>query len=135
MARYENHARAPYGLYVSTRPVDARFVGAEGERLDGIEGATYRRIPTPLAVLLAPVFGGLFVMAFPVVIFAAIFTAIARMVGAGAREAATSTARVATARYATAAAFVDGKGEDRPEGTEEELADLEAEVADRRRDA
>ncbi len=139
MTRYENQDAAPYGLYFSTRPLDVRFVGAEGERIDGVPGATYRHVPTPLAVALAPVLGGLFVIAFPFVIFAAAITGVARLLGVGAREAATSTARVATTRYAASAAWIDGKGAGEAEDAEApaadaELADLEAEVAERRED-
>lgn len=56
------------GIYISVWPPDCRFVGAPGEALDGREGLTYRRVPAVLALLLSPLFGGAFVLLFPVLV-------------------------------------------------------------------
>lgn len=75
MTTYAHGQNSPYGLYISVRPLDMRFVGAEGERLEGKAGAAYGHVPGPLALLLAPVFGGLFVLTFPFVVLAALLAA------------------------------------------------------------
>lgn len=68
MTTYRDGQSAPYGLFVSFRPLDTRFVGAAGEELEGIPGAHYKRLPNMVAVAMAPVLGGLFVVLFPLVV-------------------------------------------------------------------
>jgi hypothetical protein len=72
MRTYRNGEAARYGLYLSAWLPDLRFVSADDEPLEGIERASYMRLPTPLVVLLGPVIGGLFVLLFPLVVFAAV---------------------------------------------------------------
>ena len=72
MKTYRNEEIAPYGVYVSLRALDIQVVDGEGEKLSGRPGATYRRIPMPLLVLLSPVIGGAFVLLFPVLVLMAV---------------------------------------------------------------
>lgn len=127
MKRYDANQPAPYGLYLSTRPFDIRFVGAEGEPLEGKDGASYRHVPTWLAVLLAPALGGAFVLAFPIIVLVAIFGAIggALFKGVGKRHS-----YVARNGWQPAAAYFDKKDASRTDGDTpaDELADLDAEV-------
>ena len=128
MKRHESNQPAPYGLYVSTNAMDVRFVGAEGETLEGLPGATYVRVPTLLALLLAPVLGGAFVMAFPVLILAVSGVGLAKIAVGGVRKAATDGAWFAGPRWEPATSYL-AKGEKK--GAAEvppELSDLKAEV-------
>ena len=134
MKRYTAQQPAPYGLYLSARPLDLRFVGAEDEPLAGRDGASYRRIPTLLVVLLGPALGAAFVLAFPLVLAAVLVgfavSAISRGVSAHRH------AFVARTRWQPAASYFEARTDaprapkfhdDDPDG----FAALEAEVARR----
>lgn len=132
MTRHTSNQPAPYGLYVSTHALDVRLVGADGDALDGLSGATYRRVPTLLALLLAPVLGGAFVMAFPLVVLVVTALGLARILVAHARAAATEGAWLAGARWEPATSYL-AKGEKKCEAeVPPELRDLKAEVDARR---
>ena len=68
MKTYRTGENAGYGLYMATNKLDVRFVGSDGETIEGKEGARYVRLPTLLMVLFSPVLGGIFVMTFPVLV-------------------------------------------------------------------
>ena len=126
---------APYGLYISTRPFDVRFVGADGETLDGLPGASYRRVPTLLALLLAPMLGGAFVIAFPILVIVAAVVGIARVAVREVRKAAGEHAWLASPRWEPSTSYLT-KGEKKGDVEEvpTELADLRDEVGERRAD-
>jgi hypothetical protein len=126
MKSIRNHESARYGLYVALRHLDVRLVGADGERLEGLEGATYTRLPTLLTLLLAPVLGGAFVLAFPLLVIVVVAAGLARRLALSAAEHA-----VAPAGWEPATSYLN-KGEHRAE-LPSELADLEALVKERRR--
>jgi len=128
MKRYASHQPATYGLYFSTRPMDLRFVGADGENLDGHEGASYRRVPMWLAVLLGPVLGGIFVIAFPLIVIGALIGTTAT---AAVRALTHRHAYVARNTWQPAASYFDAKADDakrREDAAAAELSDLEDEV-------
>lgn len=131
MKTYQNNENAPYGLYLSFRRPDIRFVGADGESLEGVDGATYRRLPTPLVVAAGPVLGGLFVIAFPVLIILATIVGLGRLITTRVRATADEHAYLASGRYEPSMAYLN-KGEG--EGEDAELADLEKEVETARAD-
>ena len=128
MKRYSSNHPAPYGLYVSARPMDIHFVGSDGEDLAGREGASYRRLPTWFIALLAPALGGAFVMAFPLLVIAAVVGTLA--VGA-VRAFSGRHAYVAHSNWQPAAAYFEGKrgADDSSPTADPELEALEAEVA------
>jgi hypothetical protein len=128
MKRYSNNQPAPYGLYVSARPMDICFVGSEGEEITGREGASYRRLPTWFIALLAPALGGAFVMAFPLLVIA---TVLGTLAVAAFRALSGSHAYVAQSSWQPAAAYFDGKptADDATPTAAPELEALEAEVA------
>lgn len=129
MKRIESNQPANYGLYVSTSPLDVRFVGADGEPLAGLEGATYRRVPTLLALLLAPLLGAAFVMAFPMLVLVSVAAALASQL-VRARE--TRHAWLAGPRWEPATSYLS-RGTQSPAVDElPELRDLRAEVDARR---
>lgn len=70
------------GLYMSWKQRDLRIVTETEQVLDGEPEAIYRRIPLWMLVALAPVLGGLYAMAFPVIIFSALLKVVAENVGA-----------------------------------------------------
>jgi len=119
---------APYGVYVSTRPLDLRFVGADGEPLDGRKGATYRRLPTALVIATSPLFGALFVLAFPLIVAVAMVAVLwARL----ARHASTGHTWLVHSRYQPTAAYLNpGRTDDDSE--DQELDELRREIDTRR---
>lgn len=122
---YANRQPAPYGLYLSTKPLDVRFVGAEGEDLEGT-AETYMRVPTVLSFVLAPVLGAVFVVAFPVVIFVAVSFAVLVKFNELAEP------HWVPARFQPTVSFLSNpKGAGT--GTDPELADLVEEVEARRK--
>lgn len=141
MKRYPSHNPAPYGLYFCPWPPDARFVGAPGEPLEGRAGRQYLRLPTVLALLMAPVLGGLFVVAFPFLIFAALVVVAAEPLGKRIKAAFESREHLVRVRWSPAVAYLnhdeEEEGEtcsDEQEPSDGELVDLEEEVAKRRDD-
>ena len=132
MQFHQSMQPAPYGLYISTRPFDVRFVGADGESLDGLPGAAYRRVPTLLAVLLAPLLGGAFVIAFPILVIVAAIVGLARVMFGRARKAAGDNAWIASPRWEPSTSYLT-KGQKKGDAEEPaELADLRDEVDQKR---
>ncbi len=76
MNSYQSGKPVEYGLYVSPKNLDFRFVHGDNENLEGIKGAHYFKLPTPLAIVLAPILGGIFVMTFPLIIVGSVFFAL-----------------------------------------------------------
>jgi hypothetical protein len=130
MKRYANGTEAPYGLYLSSNPPDATFVGSEGEVIDGQDGATYVRVPTWLLVVVAPLLGGAFVVAFPALVLATILWVLG---SAAVKAVSRQHAYVVRVGWQPAMAhFKKGSEAKSDEASEEpELQDLEAEVSER----
>jgi hypothetical protein len=64
----------------------------DGEALKGSAGDRWVRVPLPLAVVAAPIVGGLFVVALPVVGVAALAYGLARKLAGGVKEGAADLA-------------------------------------------
>ncbi len=132
MKTYKNQQPAQYGLYLSFQPMDVRFVGAEGEALDGMAQAEYRRVPTLLALALAPVLGACFVMAFPLLVIAAVLMAATSAVVQKVRHTANNHAWLAMPHYEPAASYLT-KGEKKADAVAPaELSDLQQKVNEKR---
>ncbi|PKN54520.1 MAG: hypothetical protein CVU56_26115 [Deltaproteobacteria bacterium HGW-Deltaproteobacteria-14] len=127
MKRYNANQPAPYGLYISPRHLDIRFVGADGEPLEGKAGVEYRRIPTWLIVVFGPALGGIFVLAFPLLVLGAV---IGTLGAAVVKAFGHRHGYVARSGWQPAAAYFDKKQGPHAEGEARapELDDLEAEV-------
>lgn len=130
MKRYETGEAAPYGIYIARNMVDVRFVGADGEALDGREGGRYMRLPTWAVIVVGPALGVIFVMAFPLLVIATIFgtlgVGLVRKLG-GARHA-----YVARSGWQPAAAYFKQDAEAGEEVADDPaMARLSAEVAAR----
>jgi hypothetical protein len=108
MKTSKNGDQVTFGVYASMKPVDIRFVGADGETLEGKAGALYRRIPTLAMVALAPVFGGVFVMAFPALVVMLAIVGLARFAG---RQLVGDTAHLAVMRWEPTTAYLKQTGD------------------------
>lgn len=128
MKRYNNGTEAPYGLYLSTNRVDLRFVGADGESIEGRDNARYVHLPTWMLVVLGPALGGAFVMAFPLLVIASVLGFVATM---AVKRLSADHGYVARSSWQPAAAYFDhgatGDASLTPEG-DAEMAALEREV-------
>ena len=102
MRTYRHGEPTRYGLYLATWPPDMRFVSADNEPLEGLEGARYLRLPTLMVALLGPVIGGLFVLLFPLIVFAAVAYGLGTLVLSGGRKALSPEHPVALEREAEA---------------------------------
>lgn len=143
MRTYRTGDDVPYGFYVSPRQLDLVHTGVAGQRLEGKPGATYRRIPTWLMVLASPVFGGAFVLLFPMLVLGALLWGVGVTLGkvakAVGRQLTAPAAQVGRVRWAPATVYLQDQGEAQepnPAAVEPEaqdpLADLDAQVAARR---
>ena len=134
MKIYNAGESVPYGVYFSGRPLDIHIVTAEGDALEGKPGVAYRRMPTLIAVAAGPVIGGVFVMAFPVVIFAALVLAVTRMPLGMMQRTASRNAHLAAVRWEPSSAYLNMGDRRVPLAIEEldELDILAAEVGERR---
>lgn len=81
MKTYKSGENARYGIYIAPRALDFRFVGADGERLEGKDGASYLHLPALLVILASPVLGGVFVLGFPVLVVGFVAVMIAKLAG------------------------------------------------------
>ena len=143
MKTYQTGEKVGYGVYLSFRSLDLRFVGADDESLEGRSGREYVRIPSVLLIALAPVIGGVFVMAFPMMVVAMSIFAIAVAMRQGASVVIRNASPLFEARWQPVAAYLNRrrskKGtQPKPELTvnrteHPELKDLEQEIADRRK--
>lgn len=79
MASHDAGQSAGSGLYVSLRDWDLQIVSGDDDPVEMGEG--YRRIPLLMLVVLSPVIGGVYAMAFPAVIFGAFIRAFRDQVG------------------------------------------------------
>ena len=115
-------------MFVTANPPDVRFVGADGESLEGSEGAKYLHLPMWTVVALGPALGGFFLISFPLLVIGALMVALSRNI---AGKLADQHAWVARAGYQPVAAYFTGT--DSPEASEVDngLEDLEAEVRER----
>lgn len=135
MKTYRSNETVNPGVYLSTWPVDVRHVSAEGETLAGVPGAEYRRVPGALLLALSPVLGGVFVMAFPVMVMVGVVVGLTTLVIRAVRSAAEENAWLARVGWAPAAAYLNRHGtaatETRPD---EKMAELARETAEKKAD-
>ena len=138
MKKYRVGESVDYGIYFCPRMLDLRFVGADTEMLDGKLGGEYFRIPSILLVAIAPIIGGVFVMAFPLMVVAMSVFAVLMAAGRAFAEASKSMAPLFDLRWQPLTAYLNRRkrtktpGEVEPPLSEHELDELEREVEDRR---
>lgn len=137
MKTWKSGQKVTYGVYVSTKPFDVRFVGADDETLDGRTGAEYRRIPTLLMVAMAPVLGGVFVMAFPAVVVLLAVVGLGRFAWRQVAGVTGDTAHLAVMRWEPSTSYLKNTTEtpaDAKPAPDAALSDLRDEVKARRDD-
>lgn len=139
MKKYTAGQRAPYGVYASVWPPNMCVVSADGEPIHGKEGTTYRRIPLLLVIAAGPAIGGAFVLSFPLIVVAAVFTAIAQRVFRGATELGDSQAHLVRLRWEPATSYLQHTDDEADTAeavaepaAEDELGELAEEVRARR---
>ena len=80
------------GYYFNSRRFTFARVEKDGEVLPGGAGDRWTRVPVPLMLAAAPILGGVFVVAFPIIGAAAIGVALARKLSGGVKETASDLA-------------------------------------------
>ena len=125
MQHFTNGSPAPYGLYLSTKPFDIRLVNGEGERILGLDGASYMRLPMWMVMAFGPAFGGAFVLLFPLIVLASPVAALL-----GRMKTADAPVMVARGGFEPAMSYFKGEGEAAKDGAsaDPEVADLQGEV-------
>jgi hypothetical protein len=139
MASYLGGTQAPGGIYWNGR-LAVVTVPAEGGNLPGGSGERYRSVPWALALLVAPVLGGLYVVLLPFVGLGMLAVHAARRIAGGARQGARELAATVTPGWRPGEAHLTGRrGAPGPEGEvaaggagEEALRDVADEIAHRR---
>jgi hypothetical protein len=89
---YAGGTQVKSGYYIDARSFEFKAIAKDGGTLPGKTDARYLRIPTVVAMAAAPALGGLFVVALPFIGFGVIAVAVARKLGAGAKEVAATVA-------------------------------------------
>ena len=138
MKDFSANEPAPAGVYLSSWPPDLRMVGADGELLEGRDGGKYRRLPTLVVIALGPVLGGVFVLALPLLVIAAVLYGAVRLLRDKASASLPGGAALATHRWQPSASYLrptDAAGEAGAAAhgeAEPETRDLQREVESRR---
>ena len=137
MKTYRAGQKVEYGIYVAPKALDARFVGADGETLNGKAGAEYTHLPSILLVLAAPVMGGVFVLAFPLIIIFSIIGVVGTMMTKAVKSAFESRVHLTQMRWEPAAAYLNKsnrskKADGKEQKEAKDLDDLKKEVNQKR---
>ena len=132
MARHFGGSKVESGYYVNTRSRAVVSLAAEG-LLPGNERDAFVRVPWPLMLAAAPVLGGLFVLAYPVVGISTAVYGLARkglgLAGEGARGLA---ADLAAPPHAVGEAHLTGKPGEGEKLRDPEIERLEQEIQEKR---
>jgi hypothetical protein len=125
------------GYYWNLKKWDATFVETPAGELPGNPGEVYRRIPTALMLLAAPIMGALFVIFLPFIGIALLLQHIGRAAMQAAGEGFERVLRTLSPAWRPGMAFLAGKaGRTRAGETPKsnpELEALEKEIEERRR--
>ena len=136
MKTYQSGQKVKYGIYVAPKAWDARFVGADDETLDGKDNAEYIHLPSALLLLATPIMGGVFVLAFPLIVIGWCFGAIGLVIARGVKSLVESQAYVVQMRWEPSAAYLNKTKREKSDKTTEEdsneLKDLKDEVDKKR---
>ena len=139
MARFNGGSRVPGGYYWNPRHWSVTPVAGEAGTLPGGSSDRYLRIHWLVALLLAPLLGGLFVVFLPFIGFAMFFQWVFRKVTGTAREGARDLAATVTPGWRPGEVHMTGRAMDTknaelPAGGagEKALEDVAAEVARKR---
>jgi hypothetical protein len=132
MTRYLGGTKVESGYYVNTRSLAVVTLAAEG-MLPGDDRDRFARVPWPLLLVAAPVLGGLFVLAYPVVGAATLAYGLAKKgLGLAGSTAKDLAAGLATPPHAVGEAHLTGKPGPGEELRDPAIEDLEREIRERR---
>lgn len=109
MKTYNTGSKVQYGVYASLKDFDMCFVSADHEILKGRPGAQYFRIPSWLLVLAAPALGGLFVIAFPLLVIMMVIGGLVKMVYQTAHSSVEKNAHLMDLRWSPTATYLNRK--------------------------
>jgi hypothetical protein len=140
---YRAGDQVPWGVYLAVNRLAVRHVSASDEVLSGKAGARFVRVPTWLLVVASPAVGGLYVVLFPLILAGVLVSLLVHLVAVVVRRAFERHGHLAHARWEPAASYLRPEAPKSATGREpaqpsaqvvvdEELRDLEAEVAARR---
>jgi hypothetical protein len=139
MARFSGGSSVPGGYYWNPGAWSVTPVQKDGGRLPGPSSDRYLRIHWLVAILLAPLLGGLLVVFLPFIGFAMFFQWVFLKVTGSARQGARDLAATVTPGWRPGEAHLtgrarDGKHENLPAGGagDRALEDVAAEVARKR---
>jgi hypothetical protein len=127
MVRYAGGSAVESGYYLNTRSYAVVTLPADG-RLPGAPGEAFVRVPWPVLLAAAPIVGGAFVLAYPVIGLSTMAYGLARKVlGAAGQGAGELASTMAPGPLPGEAHLTGQPGEGEPvEGSD--LKDLEAEI-------
>lgn len=132
MARFNGGSKVESGYYVNTRSLAVMSLAAEG-MLPGGERDHFVRIPWPVMLAAAPVLGGLFVLAYPVIgLSTAVYGLARKGLGLAGESARDLAADLATPPHAVGEAHLTGKPGEGKEIQDPEIAELEKEIREKR---
>lgn len=141
MARYDGGSSVPGGYYWNPRRGSVTTVREDGERLPGTASDRYVRVNGFLALLLAPIVGGLYVVLLPFIGFAMLARWAFRKLTGSAREGARDLAATVAPGWRPGEVHMTGTAVDPKRGElpaggagEKALEDVAAEVARKRAD-
>ena len=139
MARFNGGSSVPGGYYWNPRQGSIATVRSDGDRLPGGADEQFVRIHGLAALLLAPVVGGLAVVALPFVGLAAFARVIGEKASGAAREGARDLAATVTPGWRPGEVHMTGNAMRRQDeelhaggAGDKALEKLEREVAERR---
>jgi len=132
MARHFGGSMVESGYYVNTRSLAVVSLAAEG-KLPGTERDRFVRVPWPVMLTAAPILGGLFVLAYPVVgISSAIYGLAKKGLGLARESARDLAADLATPPHAVGEAHLTGKPGEGKEIQDREIEELSREIREKR---
>ena len=112
MARFDGGSRVPGGYYWNPGQWSVTPVAKDGEMLPGSASDRYLRIHWLVALLLAPLLGGLFVVFLPFIGFAMFFQWVFHKVTGTAREGARDLAATVTPGWRPGEVHLTGRAMD-----------------------
>jgi len=132
MTRHIGGTEVESGYYVNTRSLAVVSLAGEG-LLPGTERDRFVRVPWPVMLAAAPILGGLFVLAYPVVGISTAAYGLAKKGLGLAREGARDLAAdLATPPHAVGEAHLTGKPGDGKAVQDPEIEELEKEIREKR---
>ncbi len=115
------------GYYLDAKGLKFTRIERDGDALPGGPGARWTRVPVAVVLAAAPVLGGLFVVAFPIIGVAALGLGIARKLSGGVKDRASELAATLAPGPLAGEAHLTGKpGEEKKDAEKAATPELDA---------